>query len=110
MKLLFDENLSPKLSGFLGPLFPDSTHVRECGLRGQSDVDVWEYARAKGFTIVSKDSDLQMRSLLYGHPPKVVWLRIGNCTRKHLIQLIAYHAQDLQTFAADPFESLLVLS
>jgi predicted nuclease of predicted toxin-antitoxin system len=46
MKLLFDENLSPKLSGFLGPLFPDSTHVRECGLRGQRDVDVWEYARA----------------------------------------------------------------
>ena len=42
--------------------------------------------------------------------PKVVWLRIGNCTRKQLVQLIANHAQDIQTFALAPFESLLVLS
>lgn len=54
MKLLFDENLSPKLPRLLAAMFPGSTHVLECGLLGQSDGDVWEYARANAFTISSR--------------------------------------------------------
>jgi len=110
MKLLFDENLSPKLPGLLATWFPASVHVRECGLLGQTDGDVWEHARTKGFTIVSKDSDFQQRSLLYGHPPKVVWLRIGNCTREQIVRIIRVHEQDFHDFETNPFESVLVLS
>ena len=110
MKLLFDENLSPKLPRLLASHFPGSAHVRECGLLGQPDEGVWEYARANGFAIVSKDSDFHQRSLLYGHPPKLVWLRIGNCTRLQLIQLITTHERDIHALDADPFESVLVLS
>jgi predicted nuclease of predicted toxin-antitoxin system len=33
MKLLFDQNLSPRLARLLADIFPDSTHVREVGLR-----------------------------------------------------------------------------
>ena len=110
MKLLFDENLSPKLPPLLAALFPGSAHVRECGLLGHADEDVWEYARANGFIVVSKDSDFQQRSLLYGHPPKLVWLRIGNCTREQIVQLITTHEQEIQALDADPFESVLVLS
>ena len=55
MKLLFDENLSSKLPCLLVTLFRDRAHARECGLRGLPEGDVWEYARANGFTIVSKD-------------------------------------------------------
>lgn len=73
MKLLFDENLSPKLPRLLADYFPGSLHVRDCGLRGFPDSEVWEYARISGFSIISKDSDFQQRSVLYGHPPKVVW-------------------------------------
>ncbi|MFV0338858.1 MAG: DUF5615 family PIN-like protein [Chthoniobacterales bacterium] len=72
MKLLFDENLSPKLSQLLSTLFPGSAHVRECGLVGQTDDTIWKYARNEGFAIVSKDSDFQQRSLLFGHPPKII--------------------------------------
>ena len=110
MKLLFDENLSPKLPRLLATLFPDSAHARECGLLGLPDEDVWEYACANGFTIVSKDSDFHQRSLLYGPPPKIVWLRIGNCTRQQLVQLITTHEQDIRALDADPFEAVLVLS
>lgn len=110
MKLLFDENLSPKLPGLMAALFPGSMHVRECRLLGLPDEDVWEYARTNGFTIVSKDSDFQQRSLLYGHPPKIVWLRIGNCTRLQLVQLITTHELDIRGLDADPFETVLVLS
>ena len=110
MKLLFDENLSPKLPSLLAALFPNSAHVRECGLLGFPDEDVWEYARANGYTIISKDSDFQQRSLFYGHPPKVVWLRIGNCTRQQLAQLITTHEQDIRALDANPLETVLVLS
>ena len=110
MKLLFDENLSPKLPRLMAALFPGSVHVRECGLLGLPDEDVWDYARANGFTVVSKDSDFQQRSLLYGHPPKIVWLRIGNCTRQQLVQLITTHEKDIRALDSDPFETVLVIS
>ncbi len=110
MKLLFDENLSPKLPGLLTAVFPGSAHVREYGLLGRTDEEVWDYARSNGFTIVSKDSDFQQRSLLHGHPPKVVWLRLGNCTRQKLIQLITQHERDIRALDAEPHESVLVLS
>lgn len=80
MKLLFDENLSPRLAPALSDLYPGSVHLRDCGLRGASDIEVWQYALDNGFAIVSKDSDFSQRSFLLGSPPKVIWLRIGNCT------------------------------
>lgn len=80
MKLLLDENLSPWLIAALHDCYPGSLHLRDCGLRGASDAQIWRYARENGFAIVSKDSDFAQRSLLLGGPPKVIWLRIGNCT------------------------------
>ena len=55
MKLLFDHNLSRKLVGHLGDIFPGSEHVRNVGLEEAADHAVWEYAKARGFAIVSKD-------------------------------------------------------
>ena len=110
MKLLFDENLSPKLPGLLADIFPGSIHIRECAMKGRSDGEVWEFARLSGFTLVSKDPDFQQRSMLYGHPPKLVWLRIGNCTRERLAQLITTHARDIFALDAELSESMLVLS
>lgn len=110
MRLLLDENLPPKLPRLLAALFPGSKHVRECGLLGHADEEVWEYARANGFTIISKDSDFQQRSLLYGHPPKFIWLRIGNCTRQEIVQLITAHQGTIIEMEADPAESVLILS
>lgn len=34
--------------------------------------------------IVSKDMDMHDLSLIMGNPPKVIWLRIGNCSTKQL--------------------------
>ena len=110
MKLLFDENLSPKLPGQLEALFRGSAHLRECGLLGFPDETVWDYARDNGFVLVSKDSDFQQRSLLYGHPPKIVWLRIGNCTRQALVQLITAHEHAIHALDRDPLESMLIVS
>jgi predicted nuclease of predicted toxin-antitoxin system len=47
MKLLFDENPSPKLVALLYDLFPASVHVREVGLEAADDLTVWKYAQAR---------------------------------------------------------------
>jgi predicted nuclease of predicted toxin-antitoxin system len=87
MKLLFDENLSPKMVMALDDVFPNSAHVDRIGLGGGTDDDVWHYAKENGFMIVSKDSDFYEKSILYGHPPNVIWVKRGNCTNRQ-IQLI----------------------
>lgn len=71
MKILFDENLSPALVVGLAAEYPGSTHVREVGLRGATDSQIWEYARTEGFVIASKDTDFRERSFLEGFPPKL---------------------------------------
>jgi predicted nuclease of predicted toxin-antitoxin system len=109
MKLLFDENLSPKLPRILSVDFPESMHVRDCGLKGFSDEDIWEYAQNNEFTIVSKDSDFYQRSLLYGHPPKLVWLRIGNCNRDILVALITKYKEQIYLLGSNSYESILVI-
>ncbi|MEO7298359.1 MAG: DUF5615 family PIN-like protein [Verrucomicrobiota bacterium] len=109
MKLLFDENLSPKLPKLLATVFPGSKHVRDCGLKGVADDEVWEYARANDFTVVSKDSDFYQRSLLYGSPPKFIWLRIGNCTRIQIVQLLVQNESEIRKADVDSAQSVLVL-
>ena len=83
MKLLFDQNLSPKLPRLLADVYAGSLHVREAGLLEAEDSAVWDYARLHGFVIVSKDSDFQARSLLYGSPPKFILLRDDFLMRCH---------------------------
>jgi predicted nuclease of predicted toxin-antitoxin system len=109
MKLLFDQNLSPRLPRALTKLFPDSVHVREVGLSESGDEAIWNYARQNGFVIVSKDSDFQQRSFLYGHPPKFIWLRVGNCTVKAIEDLLRHHSATLHTFEQSKTESHLIL-
>jgi len=99
MKLLFDENLSPKLVGMLADIYPDSTQVDRAGLGSESDIAVWEYARAHGFVIVSKDSDYQELSTFRGHPPKVIWLRRGNCSTQHIEGILRSNSVKLLDFS-----------
>ena len=80
MKFLFDQNLSHRLVKAFADEFPRSAHLGHVGLEGAPDGPVWDYAKENGFVIVSKDSDFHQRSFLYGHPPKVVWIRRGNCS------------------------------
>jgi predicted nuclease of predicted toxin-antitoxin system len=110
MKLLFDQNLSHRLVGQLAVEFPGSQHVRTAGFSTAPDSAVWAYAATQGFVIVSKDSDFQHRALLLGHPPKVVWVRLGNCSTASVAALLRSRHTDLLAFEADPTASFLALS
>ena len=71
MKLLFDENLSPKLPRLVAATFPGSLHVRDLGLMGCADEEIWNYASANGFTIVSKDNGFLSARLAFWCPAEV---------------------------------------
>ncbi|NOT57938.1 MAG: DUF5615 family PIN-like protein [Deltaproteobacteria bacterium] len=110
MKLLFDQNLSHKLARRLADLFPDSTHVREIGMKEAEDPVVWEHAKQQGFIVVSKDSDFHQRSFVLGFPPKVIWIRLGNCTTAEVEHVIRTNCDSIQTFATDEEAAFLILS
>jgi predicted nuclease of predicted toxin-antitoxin system len=109
VKLLFDENLSPKLPRRLAELFPDSSHVRDVNLKSADDPVVWQYAKDNDFTIVSKDSDLHQRSFVLGHPPKLIWIRVGNCSTSALEKLLRANFGSIVAFHSDAEGSFLVL-
>jgi predicted nuclease of predicted toxin-antitoxin system len=109
MKLLFDQNLAHRLGSALASLHPGSRHIRELGMDTASDDDVWSYARDNGMTIVSKDSDFYHRSMLLGHPPKVILLRLGNCTTAQVIELLQARNEDVLAFEQDSSASFLIL-
>jgi len=98
------------LTRALADLYPGSTHVRDIGLATASDEEVWDYTVANGFTIVSKDADFHQRSFVLGHPPKVIWIRIGNCQTSEVIDLLRLRAPDVISFYDDPEASFLELS
>ncbi|MFN7929914.1 MAG: DUF5615 family PIN-like protein [Blastocatellia bacterium] len=109
MKLLFDENLSHKLAQRLADLFPASVHVREVGLKTTADPLVWDYAKRNDLMIVSKDTDMHDLSLIFGNPPKVIWIQLGNCSTSEVEQLIRREFDTIQAFYADDSVSLLAL-
>lgn len=109
MKLLLDQNLSPRLPGELGPMSRGTTHVREFGLGRAADQEIWDFARERGYAVVSKDADFRHLSMLNGPPPKVVWIRMGNATTDQICELLRKRAKDLETFFSHPDASFLEL-
>ena len=101
MRLLFDHNLSPRLAARLADIFPDSSHTALLGLAQASDAEVWAYAAQNSYTIVTKDSDFNDISIVQGFPPKVIWLRIGNCTTTQVEQALRRNRRAILTFDAD---------
>jgi predicted nuclease of predicted toxin-antitoxin system len=110
MRLLLDENLSPRLVRDLADLFPGSIHVHECGLGESADSQVWDFAREKSLTILSKDSDFCELSALRGSPPKVIWLHIGNCSTAEMEALLRRFAVAIAEFINHPEDRCLVLT
>lgn len=110
MKLLFDENLSDRIVPQVLDLFPGSTHVKAHGLLHTDDSLIWSFAAQGGFTVVSKDSDFQQRSLLFGAPPKLVFLRVGNCPTDTITYLLRSNFELIRAFITDPSATILVLA
>ncbi|CAN5510039.1 DUF5615 family PIN-like protein [soil metagenome] len=109
MKLLFDQNLSPKLVVRLNDLFPGSLHVQSLQLDQAQDDVIWDYATHHGFTVVSKDEDYSVLSTMRGAPPKVIWLQMGNCTTDEIVEIFRDRTSEILAFDVNESLSILVL-
>ena len=109
MKLLFDQNLSHRLVRLVADVYPESLHVRDIGLNTATDTVIWDYAKTNGYMIVSKDSDFHQRSFVFGYPPKVIWIRRGNCATDSVEQILRDSLETITTFAADETATFLIL-
>ena len=109
MKLLFDQNLSPKLVKELENLFPNSKHLQDLSLEKANDIEVWKYAKDNDFIIVSKDTDFIYFHSVKGFPPKLIYLKIGNCSTRDILQIILDHSETIGHFYNDTTHGLLIL-
>lgn len=109
MKLLFDQNLSPRLVRRLADLYPGSEHVFNVGLERSDDIEVWGYACEQGFMIASKDSDFNELSVIHGFPPKVVRIRRGNCSTSDIEEILRQDFESVKDLAENPAKGLLEL-
>jgi predicted nuclease of predicted toxin-antitoxin system len=109
LRLLFDENLAPRLVALLADLFPGSLHVSSIDLGSTSDAVIWDYAKANQFTFVTKDKDFASLSMVRGSPPKVILMQTGNSSTTLMESVIRSNAIRLSEFERDSKRSLLIL-
>ncbi len=109
VRLLLDQNLSPKLINRLADLYPNSDHLELLGLGTADDVLVWEHAKRNDFLVVTKDADFADLSVLCGFPPKVVWIRRGNCSTNDIEEVLHNHNAEIENLSADSASGILTL-
>lgn len=85
MKLLLDQNLSRKLVKQIEEAYPGTCHLTTVLAAESTDREIWLYTEANDFVIVTKDDDFEQRSVLLGHPPKVIWIRLRNCRTSDVV-------------------------
>ena len=108
MKLLLDQNLSRRIVGRIDPLYPGSRHLQHFGLDRADDEVVWGLAARDGFVIVTKDADFHFRSLTRGHPPKLIYLCVGNCPTREIVDVLVNNVETIRAFLANPDESFIM--
>ena len=79
-------------------------------LAGGSDRAIWQHAQDRGLVIVSKDEDFHRLSIFYGPPPKVIWIRLGNCSTDDIIRLLKERRSDIAAFLAHQEAGFLALA
>ena len=97
MKLLLDANLSFRLIKKLEAFFPDCLHVERTGLPiPAEDIQIWHWAKAHDYIVVTNDDDFHRLASRFGFPPKVVLLRTGNQSTRAIAEVLIRHQADIE--------------
>jgi predicted nuclease of predicted toxin-antitoxin system len=99
MRLLFDANLSPLLVRHLKDLYPGSLHVEQINEVSAQDPEIWNYAKENDLIIVTKDSDFEAMSQLSNEPPKIIWIRRGNCSTAEIEEILRNNSEAISSLS-----------
>lgn len=85
MRFVIDAQLPPALARLLSEHGHLAEHVMDVGLRDADDSPIWNYALTVSAVIITKDEDFPHRLSQSKIGPAIVWIRIGNTSRKALL-------------------------
>ena len=112
LKFLLDENISKRIIHLIQADLKQVDHLlsNQTGLIAPiSDHAVWKFAKEQGYHILTRDEDFIKLSLLYGLPPKVICLNIGNTTNQQLAEIIIRNSEKIKQFVNQEEYGFLVL-
>jgi predicted nuclease of predicted toxin-antitoxin system len=110
MKILLDQNLSFKLCSKLKDIFPEVIHTTEVSLETADDEEVWLYAKLNSCILITKDADFIEKAVIKGHPPKIIWIKAGNCSTIKIEELLRKNKRIIQDFIIDKENSVFTIS
>lgn len=102
MKLLFDQNISHRIVARIKTFYEFAYSVKELELDDWKDKEIWEYAKENNYSIVTFDADFADLATLYGHPPKIIWLRMGNISTADLSLFLENKYSIIDEFIENP--------
>lgn len=85
MRFLVDAQLPPALARVLASHGHEASHVYDLGMHKATDTDIWQLALDQDAVLVTKDEDFAHRLRQGTRGPIIVWLRVGNTSRKGLL-------------------------
>jgi predicted nuclease of predicted toxin-antitoxin system len=89
MTVWLDAHLSPGIARWLNETFDvTALPVRELGLRGSDDDQIFFAARKAADVVITKDIDFVILLERHGSPPKLIWLTCGNTSDASLRQIL----------------------
>ena len=109
-KLLFDNNISHRVLLKIADIFPHSLHVMLKNLDESTDLEVWKYAKLNDLAIVTKDSDFNDLAIYRGIPPKIIWIKLGNCKVDAIAILLRENYESIVEFLDDDESAILEIS
>jgi len=89
VKFLVDTNLPSRLCVWLRSHRHEAEHLVDLNLLTATDTQIWQRGRSENLVIFSKDVDFYDRALIFGTPPQVVHVEVGNCSNTRLFELLA---------------------
>ena len=85
MRFVVDAQLPPALARWIAERGHPAEHVYDLGMAAADDLAIWAYAVSVGAVIITKDEDFAERRARIGDGPAIVWIRVGNTSRRDLL-------------------------
>ncbi len=86
-QFLVDSNLPSRFS-----IWNDDLYMHQNDLGDTwTDNEIWEYARQKNLTIITKDSDFSDRIMMSDPPPRVIHIKLGNMKLSLMFEFLSKH-------------------
>jgi predicted nuclease of predicted toxin-antitoxin system len=96
VKFLVDANLPPRLCVWLRSRRHEAEHLADLNLLTATDTQIWRRGSVENLVIFSKDADFYERALLFGAPPQVVHVAVGNCSNDLLFDVLDSEWHDIE--------------